>query len=131
MPALITMHTLFLQEHNCLAKELNIMNLQLDGETIYQEAQKIVGDVMQIITFREYLPLLLSSSASHFGRWNHYWDYNESVDPHIACVFTNTFHVGHAQVWNFVVRLDSCYRLQSQTALQKEFFCHLESHPSW
>lgn len=122
MPALITMHTLFLREHNRLAKELKRMNPQLDGETIYQEARKIVGAEMQIITFREYLPLLLGSSASRFGRWNRYRGYNDSVDPRIASVFTNAFRMGHAQVRNFVFRLDSRYQLQSQTPLREEFF---------
>ncbi|XP_066492583.1 eosinophil peroxidase-like [Tiliqua scincoides] len=122
MPALITLHTLFLREHNRLARELKRLNPELDGETIYQEARKIMGAAVQIITFKDYLPLLLGSSASPFGSWNRYRGYNDSVDPRIASVFTNAFRMGHAQVRNFVFRLNSRYQLQSQTPLQKEFF---------
>ncbi|KAJ6655748.1 hypothetical protein lerEdw1_004801 [Lerista edwardsae] len=122
MPALTTMHTLFLREHNRLATELKRLNPHLDGETIFQEARKIIGAMMQIFTFRDYLPLLLGSAASPAGRWNRYRGYNESVDPRIASVFTNAFRMGHAQVRNFVFRLDNRFRLQSQTPLQQEFF---------
>ncbi|XP_042298790.1 myeloperoxidase-like [Sceloporus undulatus] len=124
MPALAVLHTLFVREHNRLATELKRLNPQKSGDWLYQEARKILGAMIQKITYTEFIPLLLGNSISYAGRnaWNRYRGYNESVDPRIASVFTNAFRFGHAIVRNVVFRLDSQYRLQSQTPLQQEFF---------
>nr|XP_020659588.1 eosinophil peroxidase-like isoform X1 [Pogona vitticeps] len=124
MPALTVLHTLFLREHNRLATELKRMNPQMSGEVLYQEARKIVGAMIQKITYTEYLPAVLGDSISNVGprAWNRYRGYNESVDPRIASVFTNAFRFGHTLVRPVVFRLDSRFRIQSETPLHKEFF---------
>jgi hypothetical protein len=45
---LATSHTLFLREHNRLARELKTLNPQWDGEKLYQEARKILGAFVQV-----------------------------------------------------------------------------------
>lgn len=45
---LATSHTLFLREHNRLARELKRLNPHWDGEKLYQEARKILGAFMQV-----------------------------------------------------------------------------------
>lgn len=45
---LATSHTLFLREHNRLARELKRLNPQWDGEKLYQEARKILGAFVQV-----------------------------------------------------------------------------------
>ena len=56
--ALVIMHTIWLWQHNCLATQLAQLNPCWDDEKLYQEARKIVGAMMQVITYKEYLPLL-------------------------------------------------------------------------
>lgn len=49
-PALTSLHTLFLREHNRLARELKRLNRQWDSETLYQETRKIMGAYTQVET---------------------------------------------------------------------------------
>lgn len=101
-------HTLFLREHNRLAWELKRLNPQWDGEKLYQEARKILGAFVQIITFRDYLPIVLGVEME---KWiPPYRGYNKSVDPRISNVFTFAFRFGHLEVPSTVSRLDENYQ---------------------
>uniref|UniRef100_A0A8C2MI57 Myeloperoxidase n=1 Tax=Cricetulus griseus TaxID=10029 RepID=A0A8C2MI57_CRIGR len=109
MPELTSMHTLFLREHNRLATQLKSLNPRWSGERLYQEARNIVGAMVQIITYRDYLPLVLGPAAmrTYLPR---YRGYSDSVDPRIAKVFTKTFRYGHTLIQPFMFRLDNQYR---------------------
>ncbi|XP_055476562.1 lactoperoxidase [Psammomys obesus] len=101
-------HTLFIREHNRLVRELNRLNPHWDGETLYQEARKIMGAFIQIITFRDYLPILLGDEMQ---KWiPPYQGYSESVDPRISNVFSFAFRFGHLEVPSTVSRLDENYQ---------------------
>ncbi|XP_019591965.2 lactoperoxidase isoform X1 [Rhinolophus sinicus] len=101
-------HTLFLREHNRLARKLKRLNPQWDGEKLYQEARKILGAFMQIITFRDYLPNVLGVEMQ---KWiPPYQGYNKSVDPRISNVFTFALRFGHLEVPSTVSRLDENYQ---------------------
>ncbi|KAM6163968.1 lactoperoxidase isoform 2-T2 [Rhynchocyon petersi] len=105
---LATSHTLFLREHNRLAKELRRLNPHWDGDTLYQEARKILGAFVQIVTFRDYLPIVLGDEMqTHIPP---YTGYNESVDPRISNVFTFAFRFGHVEIPSTVSRLDENYQ---------------------
>ncbi|XP_036925663.1 lactoperoxidase isoform X1 [Sturnira hondurensis] len=101
-------HTLFLREHNRLARELKRLNPQWDGEKLYQEARKILGAFIQIITYRDYLPIVL---GVEMHKWiPPYQGYNSFVDPRISNVFTFAFRFGHLEVPHTVSRLDENYQ---------------------
>ncbi|KAK1331323.1 hypothetical protein QTO34_009276 [Cnephaeus nilssonii] len=116
---LATSHTLFLREHNRLARELKSLNPHWDGEKLYQEARKILGpscrpnlrtqsELQHIITFRDYLPIVLGVEME---KWiPPYRGYNQSVDPRISNVFTFAFRFGHLEVPSTVSRLDEDYQ---------------------
>lgn len=46
--ALTSIHTMFMREHNRLARALRRLNPQWDAETLYQEARKIMGAYTQV-----------------------------------------------------------------------------------
>ncbi|XP_036251281.2 myeloperoxidase-like [Molothrus ater] len=105
---LSAMHTLFVREHNRLARELRKLNPHWDGEKLYQESRKIVIAINQIITYRDYLPLLLAEETS---KWIPlYSGYNEKVDPRASNVFSLAFRFGHTSVQPFVSRLNESFQ---------------------
>lgn len=53
------MHTIWMRQHNKLARELGALNPGWDDEVIFQEARRIVAAQMQHITYHEYLPIIL------------------------------------------------------------------------
>lgn len=88
---LISMHTLFVREHNRLAEEIARHNPGMNGDLIYQLARKIVGAHIQAVTFYEFLPLLLGSDALA-----PYTGYDPAVNPTIASEFSAAaYRVGH------------------------------------
>ncbi|MGI9515934.1 MAG: peroxidase family protein [Pirellulaceae bacterium] len=89
---LTSMHTLFVREHNRLARRIAGLAPRATDEEIYQLARKIVNAEIQIITYREFLPALLGPKAPR--DWS--WRYRPRVDPTIANEFSGSlFRVGH------------------------------------
>ncbi|KTF77096.1 hypothetical protein cypCar_00024446 [Cyprinus carpio] len=112
--ALTSLHTLFLREHNRLARALHVLNPTWSSETLYQEARKIVGAYNQILVINEYLSHIVGPDAynRHIGQ---YPGYNESVDPTIANVFaTAAFRFAHLAIQPIILRLDENYQNHPQ-----------------
>ena len=94
--ALLTaMHTLWVREHNRLARELRQMHHNWTDEQLFQEARRIVIALMQHITFDEFLPALLGGSE----RIPTYNNYDPNVDPSMCSEFSAClFRLGHSMV---------------------------------
>lgn len=100
---LSAMHTLFVREHNRLAAEIAANDPSLTGEEIYQEAQRIVGALMQVITYNEFLPALLGPNALP-----PYWHYDWNASPAIFNEFsTAVYRFGHSALSPTLLRLDA------------------------
>ncbi|KAG1666081.1 Chorion peroxidase [Nymphon striatum] len=56
---LATIHTIFMREHNRIAKLVSEMKPSWDDEKIYQETRKIVIAFMQNMVMKEYLPIVM------------------------------------------------------------------------
>ena len=63
-PNLAVMHTLWMREHNRIARKLKSLQPSWDDETVYQESRRIVGAEMQHITYNEWLPIILGNRES-------------------------------------------------------------------
>ncbi|KAM7439485.1 hypothetical protein ABFA07_011151 [Porites harrisoni] len=105
-PALNVLHTIWVREHNRIARKLKQINTGWNGEKVFQETRKIIGAMMQHITYNEYLPALLSRRMRRqYGlvlkSRGFYTGYDASVDPSIANSFaTAALRYGHSTVGN-------------------------------
>ncbi len=118
--ALICVHTLFVREHNRLCDEIATENPGLTGNEIYERARKFVGAQMQVITYNEWLPLLLGP-----GALPDYEGYDAGVNAGIANAFsTAAFRLGHSMLSGTLPRLDDFGNVvpEGHLALRDAFF---------
>ncbi len=100
---LTAMHTLFVREHNRLAREIAEGDPHLSGEEIYQRARGIVGAQMQVITYNEFLPALLGEEALR-----PYRGYRSRARVGIANEFsTGAYRFGHSALSPTLIRIDA------------------------
>ncbi|XP_019738495.1 eosinophil peroxidase [Hippocampus comes] len=123
--ALTTLHTMFMREHNRLARALKRLNPHWDSETLYQEARKIMGAYTQVFVFRDYLPHIVGDDAMR-RLLGPYPGYNPDVDPRISNVFaTAAYRFAHLAIQPVLARLGPDYREDPQfpsVPLFKAFF---------
>uniref|UniRef100_H2ZQF4 Uncharacterized protein n=1 Tax=Ciona savignyi TaxID=51511 RepID=H2ZQF4_CIOSA len=112
---LSSLHLLFSREHNRIARRLNFLNRNWDSDTVFFETRRIIVAMIQVITYNEFLPLLLGRSyAKRFGldllTQGNYFGYNPTFDAGVSSAFaTAAFRYGHTQVGASFSRLASDY----------------------
>lgn len=89
--ALSSMHTIFTREHNRLVAELAARDPCLSDSQLFEAARARVEALMQAITFKEFLPILIGE-----GTLAAYQGYDPAVNPGIAIEFsTAVYRLGH------------------------------------
>lgn len=100
---LTVMHTLFVREHNRLVGELAQQHPDWDGEHLYQAARRLVGGMLQHITYREFLPALLGDYGPR-----PYSGYRPQVDGGIANMFSGAaYRFGHSALSPTLLRVNA------------------------
>ena len=100
---LVSIHTLFVREHNRLAQELAIAHGNWTDEQLYQRARQINIAQYQAIVYNEYLPTILGNDAL-----NEYTGYDSTINPSIDRSFASAgFRIGHTQLSSEIVRLNA------------------------
>ena len=121
-PMLTLMHTLWIREHNRIAEQLRGINKCWDAEKVFQETRKIVIAMMQHITYRLYLPVLLGPAGfqSYIGFES---IYDSKVQSGIINSFsTAAFRFGHSQIPSKIPLVDSDWKVVEEERLQDAFF---------
>ncbi|XP_051172267.1 peroxidasin homolog [Leptopilina boulardi] len=110
---LLAMHTIWMREHNRIARRLFEINPHWRGEKIYQETRKIVGAEMQRITFNNWLPTILGDYLPL------YRGYNSKLDATISNVFaTAALRFGHSLIQPRLERLNDNFSSIPQGPLE-------------
>ena len=100
-PLLASFHTLFVREHNRQCDLLKVANPDWDDDQLYHHARKIVGGLIQSITYDEWLPAMGVPVLDYQG-------FNPSVNPQLTNVFSAAaFRVGHTLLNSNIRRLDA------------------------
>jgi len=111
---LMSMHTLWLRQHNLIAEQLSQIT-DWDAARIFQETRKIIGAQLQVITYNEFLPLILGKKTiKDFnlklleGR-SFFKGYDKNANPSIFAAFAvAAFRFGHSLVQEEFRRLTEC-----------------------
>ncbi|XP_019617513.1 PREDICTED: thyroid peroxidase-like [Branchiostoma belcheri] len=106
-PGLTSLHTVFLREHNRVARKLSEVNPDWDDDRVFFEARKIIGAELQKIVYSEYLPLVLGPDAmTEYGltltaEGEFFSGYDSTLNPTISNVFATTaYRFGHSLTQN-------------------------------
>lgn len=100
--ALLSMHTLWVREHNYWATRLHKRYPNLSDEELFQRARVMVESEVQCITIKEFLPLMLGGS-NVFGP---YTGYNPEANPQMRNEFTTAaYRLGHTLIGSAFPRL--------------------------
>ncbi len=99
-PGLTSFHTLWMREHNRLCDELKIDNPTWTDEDIFQRARKIVGALIEVVTYEEFLPAIGVNLDAYAG-------YDNTVEASVLNVFSAAaYRFGHTMVNGRLVRYE-------------------------
>lgn len=110
---LTVLHTVYVREHNRIAKQLAEMNIDWDDDKIYEETRHIVAACVQHIMVNEFLPLLLGHKYLNEYKIKpnqeaNYWNgYDPTVTTSTGTGFAAAaFRYGHSMVEGVIKRID-------------------------
>ena len=123
-PELLSLHTLFVREHNRVAAAAAAQHPEWTDEQLFQHARRIVIAELQRVTYDEFLPALLGAprpGADGIAPWS---GYRPNVDAGISTEFaTAAFRLGHSLLGDDIRFLDAAGNpVRDDMALKSAFF---------
>lgn len=117
-PLLLALHTIFVREHNLQCDRLKAENPTWNDQRLYEHARKMVGGIMQAITYNEWLPTMGVPVGPYTG-------YDVNVNAQIANTFSAAaFRVGHTLLNSNIRRLEANGEVMAEgnLTLREAFF---------
>ncbi|CAG4946260.1 unnamed protein product [Colias eurytheme] len=101
--SLTVLNTLFIREHNRVARELSLINPKWDDDKVFFEARRIVQAEFQNIIYKEWLPLLLGPKVMKLFKITspkgYSTGYDSLVNPSLTVEFAAAaMRFGHSTV---------------------------------
>ncbi|RZF43124.1 hypothetical protein LSTR_LSTR001302 [Laodelphax striatellus] len=125
---LALMHTIWMREHNRVARSLQQQHPNWSDEALFQEARRIVVAEMQHITYNEFLPIVLGREYMDKFELSpqdkgHTTLYDASLNPGITNVFaTAAFRFGHSLIQSHMHGYGRFGNVRSNLTLSKQHF---------
>ncbi|XP_041373987.1 chorion peroxidase-like [Gigantopelta aegis] len=99
VPGLTGLHTLFHKLHNRIVRILKRLNQHWNDEHLFQEARKINGAILQHITYKHWLPIVLGPGGMRQSRISWRYRYQPTLRAEVFNSFaTAAFRFGHSLV---------------------------------
>lgn len=107
--ALTAMHTLFMRYHNHLVSRFSLLNPHWDGNMLYHETRKVMGAILQHISYQHWLPKIIGESG--MKKLGLYRLYEPDTNPTISNEFaTAAFRFGHSLIQPIILRLNESFQ---------------------
>jgi peroxidase len=94
-----------MRQHNRVARNLARVNPGWDDERLFQETRKILGAIMEVITYQEFLPAILSPETMKSYRLevlpdDQFTEYDSNLNPSTSAEFTAVAmrSIGHSMI---------------------------------
>ncbi|XP_071090525.1 salivary peroxidase/catechol oxidase-like [Haliotis cracherodii] len=98
-PGLTALHIAFMREHNRIARVLANRHPTWNDETLFKATKKIVIAELQVITYKQWLPLIIGPDYMKIYEINNAYQYQEEMNPRITNAFaTSAMRFGHSMV---------------------------------
>ena len=106
-------HTIFLREHNRIARELQGLSPQMSDDEVFKMTREIVAAEMQKITYMDYWPIILGQR--YFDKVLKSFEAAGGYDPRFDTTIPNVFSAaafrfGHSQIQPVMDRLDENFQ---------------------
>jgi peroxidase len=131
---LVSIHTIWLREHNRVARALKRLNPTWTDDDLFEEARRIVIAEYQHILYNEWLPIILGPDIMKAFeleplKTGHFMRYDESVNPHLSTEFsTAAFRFGHSLVRSTLSKTDDSLIQFSNLTLQSIMLRPVEAY---
>ncbi|CAG2251263.1 PXDN [Mytilus edulis] len=126
IPTLGAVHTLLVREHNRIAEGLKNLNRQWSNGKVFDETRKIMGAIIQHVTYNEWLPIVIGDQ--HMDQYNlkssergHVSSYDSNLDPSIRNSFAAAaLRYAHSLIMPTQAYLDRTYRNEESFSLETQ-----------
>lgn len=128
-PLLLSLHNVFLRNHNKHAAQLKRVNPHWDDNRLFQEARRLLIAEYQHITYNEYLPVIMGPILSEYyslrSKYSGHTYYEPYTDPSSWNEFSAAAsRYGHSQIKDYykVLGYGAGYNKSSHILLRDNFF---------
>ena len=114
-PLLGSMHTLLMREHNDIAKRLKAERTDWSTEIVFQETRKIIGAIIQHITYNEWLPVVVGDAAmNQYNLSSQPTGYDNTYNNQVNAQIKNAFaaaalRYGHSLITPHVSEMNTAF----------------------
>ncbi|XP_057660218.1 uncharacterized protein LOC130896263 [Diorhabda carinulata] len=131
-PALATIHTIFMREHNRISEILYKLNPHWDEDNIFEHVRRIVTAEFQHITYNEFLPRLLGWNAMNLYELTllpngYFKGYDPDCNPTAFNEFAAAaFRIGHSLLRPHIPRANANYEIVNPPILLRDGFFKMD-----